>query len=127
MTTRPSLIRSIPFWALVVASVASLAIGAVIFSDKIGILTTTLTDGSATGLDVYVSQTVAVFGAVLAGVGVLGLLIALAVAAVASLRPAAPAAVVEYIDTPAEVDVEDAVEDAPASAEPVTVEDASAR
>ncbi|GAA1932051.1 hypothetical protein GCM10009775_25110 [Microbacterium aoyamense] len=98
MTSRPSLVRSIPFWVLVAGSLASAAAGAAILADKIGVMTTTLTDGSATGLEVYVGQTVAVVGAVLVGAGVVGILLALTVASLATLRPAAPVEVIEPID-----------------------------
>ena len=102
MSSRPSLVRSIPFWALVAGSVASLAVGGTILADKIGVMTATLTDGSATGIEVYVGQTLAVFGAVLVGAGVIGILISLAVAAAASLRPVPAVEVVEPIDWTAE-------------------------
>jgi hypothetical protein len=112
MPTRPRLVRSIPFWALVVASLATAAYGAALLVDKLGVMTTTLTDGTATGVEVYVGQSVAVLGAILLGVGIVGLLISLAVAAAATLRPHAPVEVVEPIDWSAE---SDDAEDAPAS------------
>lgn len=87
MTTRPSLARSIPFWVLLVGSVATTAVGAWLVSDRLGIMTATLNDGTATGVEVYVGQSVAVLGAILIGAGVIGVLLALAVAAAASLRP----------------------------------------
>jgi hypothetical protein len=114
MPTRPHLVRSIPFWALVVASVATAAYGAVLLVDKLGVMTTTLTDGTATGVEVYVGQSVAVLGAILLGVGIVGILISLAVAAAATLRPHAPVEVVEPIDWTAEADEAEA-EDAPAA------------
>ncbi|MFB8147003.1 dinucleotide-utilizing enzyme [Microbacterium sp. NPDC056003] len=110
MPTRPRLVRSIPFWALVVASLATAAFGAWLLLDKLGVMTTTLTDGTATGVEVYVGQSVAVVGGILLGAGVLGLLLALAVAAIAMLRPYAPVDVVEPLESTAD----DAV-DAPAA------------
>lgn len=104
MPTRPRLVRSIPFWALVVASVATAAYGAALLVDKLGVMTTTLTDGTATGVEVYVGQSVAILGAILLGVGIVGILISLAVAAAATLRPHAPVEVVEPIDWSAEGD-----------------------
>lgn len=98
MTSRPRLERSIPFWILVAGSLASVAAGAVILADKIGVMTTTLTDGSATGLEVYVGQTVAVVGAVLVGAGVVGILLALTVASLSTLRPLAPVEIVDPTD-----------------------------
>ncbi|KRB37969.1 hypothetical protein [Microbacterium sp. Root180] len=108
MPTRPRLVRSIPFWALVAASVATAVSGAVLLVDKLGVMTTTLTDGSATGVEVYVGQSVAGLGAILLGAGIVGILISLAVATAASLRPLAPVEVVEPIDWSA-----DSVDDAP--------------
>ena len=98
MPTRPRLIRSIPFWILVGASLATALAGAALLVDKLGVMTTTLTDGTATGVEVYVGQSVAVVGAILLGAGVVGLLLSLTVAAAATLRPHPPIEVVEPID-----------------------------
>jgi len=98
MPTRPRLVRSIPFWGLVLVSLATAVAGAKLLVDKLGSMTTTLTDGSATGVDVYVGQSVAVLGAILLGAGVIGILLALAVATAAGLRPVAPVEVVGPID-----------------------------
>lgn len=120
MPTRPRLVRSIPFWALVAASVATALSGAALLVDKLGVMTTTLTDGTATGVEVYVGQSVAVLGAILLGVGIVGVLISLAVAAAASLRPVPPVEIVEPIDWETESIAEaDAPADADASAEAV--------
>lgn len=102
MTARPRLATRIPFWGLVVASLGSAAAGALILVDKLGVMTTTLTDGTATGIEVYVGQSMAVLGAILVGAGVIGILLAFAIAALASLRPAAPAEIVEPLDWSAE-------------------------
>lgn len=110
MPTRPRLVRSIPFWALAVASLATAACGAWLLLDKLGVMTTTLTDGTATGVEVYVGQSIAVVGGILLGTGVLGLLLTLAIAAIATLRPHTPVEVVE----PLEWTADDAV-DAPAT------------
>lgn len=117
MSTRPSLVRSIPFWALVAASVATALSGAALLVDKLGVMTTTLTDGTATGVEVYVGQSIAVLGAILIGAGVVGILLALVVATVATLRPHAPVEVVEPIDWAEEAD---AIEDAPVAATAAT-------
>nr|BFF11540.1 hypothetical protein GCM10025699_28430 [Microbacterium flavescens] len=98
MSTRPRLVRSIPFWALLAASLATAVTGAVLLIDKLGVMTTTLTDGTATGVEVYVGQTVAVVGGILLGAGVLGVLITLAIAAAATLRPYAPVEVAQPLD-----------------------------
>ncbi|BDV30471.1 dinucleotide-utilizing enzyme [Microbacterium terricola] len=108
MSHRPSLARSTPFWGLIVASAASAAAGALMLVDKIGVMSAALTAGTATGIEVYVGQSVAVVGAVLVGAGVVGILLALAIAALSTLRPALP---VEVVESP-----EDAV-DEPAVAE----------
>ncbi|WP_065570761.1 dinucleotide-utilizing enzyme [Microbacterium oleivorans] len=76
MNTRPRLTRSIPFWLLVAGSLASSAAGAVILIDKLGTMETALTAGTATGVEVYVGQIWAVLGAILIGVGAIGLLLA---------------------------------------------------
>ena len=102
MPIRPRLVRSIPFWGLVLVSIATAVAGALLLVDKLGSMTTTLTDGSATGVDVYVGQSVAVLGAILLGAGVIGVLLALAVATAAGLRPVAPVEVVGPIDWTAE-------------------------
>jgi len=76
MNTRPRLTRSIPFWLLVAGSLASSAAGAVILIEKLGTMETALTAGTATGVEVYVGQIWAVLGAILIGVGAIGLLLA---------------------------------------------------
>ncbi|MDE0546816.1 dinucleotide-utilizing enzyme [Microbacterium sp. C7(2022)] len=124
MNTRPRLVRSIPFWALIAGSAATLAYGASLVADKLAIMTVTLTDGSATGVEVYVGQSVALLGSVLVGVGVLGLLIALAIAAASTLRPHAPVEVVEPIDWSS--DAETAADDDIADAEPAFSPEAEA-
>ena len=131
MPTRPRLVRSIPFWGLVVVSVATIAGGWYITTDKIASMTATLTDGTATGVDVYVGQSIAQLGAILIGAGVIGILLALGVAAVSTLRPHAPVEVVEPIDWNSETEtaaeepraVEAKTDAAPAeAAEPVDAE-----
>lgn len=118
MSTRPRLVRSIPFWALVVASVATAAAGAFLLVDKLGVMTTTLTDGTATGVEVYVGQSVAILGAILLGVGIIGILISLAVAAAATLRPHPAVEVVEPIDWTDETPTAEPAAVAPVAAEP---------
>lgn len=115
MPTRPRLIRSIPFWGLVVVSLATIAGGWYITTDKIGSMTTTLTDRTATGVDVYVGQSIAQLGAILIGAGVVGVLLALGIAALSTLRPQPPVEVVEPIDRTSETET---VEAAPEKTEP---------
>ncbi len=126
MSTRPRLTRSIPFWGLVVVSVATIVGGWYITTDKISSMTTTLTDGSATGVDVYVGQTIAQLGSILIGAGVIGVLLALGIAALSTLRPQPPVEIVEPIDGTSEAETaEEAPEAAPsAQAEPVAVTEA---
>lgn len=85
MTTRPRLSRSIPFWGLIAGSAAAVGFGAWLTIDKISVMTSTLTDGSATGVEVYAGQAWALFGAVIAGAGLVGLVAALALGAARSL------------------------------------------
>ncbi len=104
MSTRPRLTRSIPFWGLVVVSVATIVGGWYVTTDKIGSMTRTLTDGSATGVDVYVGQTIAQLGSILIGAGVIGVLLALGIAALSTLRPQPPVEIVEPIDGTSEAE-----------------------
>ena len=69
MTARPRLVRSVPYWVLVVGSVAAGAVGLWLTLDKLGVMTDTLADGSATGVEVYAGQSWAVLGAILIGTG----------------------------------------------------------
>lgn len=99
-----SLTRSIGFWLLLVLALASTAVGGWLISGQIGTMTTTLLDGTATGVEVYVGQSMVVVGAALLGAGVLGILLAVALVAVQSLIPRATPVVVEPIDWTAETD-----------------------
>ncbi|TDN93096.1 hypothetical protein [Microbacterium sp. BK668] len=89
MTARPSLVRSIPFWILLVGSLASTAVGAWLVVDKISLMNTTLTDGSATGVEVYGGQAWVTLGAVLVGAGLVGLVATLFLGVLRSFVPAA--------------------------------------
>lgn len=108
MTARPRLVRSVPYWGLVVGSVAAGAVGLWLTLDKLGVMTDTILDGSATGVEVYVGQSWAVLGAILIGTGLIGLALALTLAAGASLMKRAEPAVVlaEPFDEVDEVDDE---------------------
>ncbi|TQJ32303.1 dinucleotide-utilizing enzyme [Microbacterium sp. SLBN-146] len=126
MTARPRIERSIPFWGLLAVSVASAAVGAWIMADRLGTMSTALLDGTATGVEVYVGQSLAVVGAVLVGAGVVGILLLLAVATAASLRPAAEIVVVPVTEDVDEVDIDvvddlDEPRDAETDAEPTPV------
>ncbi|WP_341934241.1 hypothetical protein MRBLWO14_003391 [Microbacterium sp. LWO14-1.2] len=93
-----SLTRSIGFWLLLVLSLASAGVGAWLVAGQVGSMTTTLLANTATGVDVYVGQSLVVVGAVLLGAGIIGILIAVALSAVQSLLPAAAPVAVEAID-----------------------------
>lgn len=118
-TTRLS--RSIPFWVLVGGSVVAIAGGAYLLISKLTTMASTLTDGTATGVEVYAGQIWAVLGAILIGAGLVGLALALVLGALNSaVAPAADAVVVE----PWEEDVVEVAAPVTAS-EPVVETDAT--
>ncbi|MFJ2533941.1 hypothetical protein [Microbacterium maritypicum] len=133
-----SLIRSMGFWLLLVVSLATTAVGAWLISGQIGTMTTTLLDGTATGVEVYVGQSLVVVGAGVLAAGIVGILLTLALVAARSLVPAPAPAVVEAIDwtveaeeTPAPVTTTPPADTTPATEEvvdeaEVTREDAPA-
>lgn len=92
MTHRPRLSRSIPFWILVVGSLVSIAVGSWLVVEKIATMTSKLSDGSATGVEVYAGQSWVVFGAAFVAAGLIGLVAVLALAAARSFiaAPLAP-------------------------------------
>jgi hypothetical protein len=98
MTTRPSLLRSIPFWLLIVLSLATVVYGAWLFVVTTGSMTAGLAAQTATTADVYVGQVIAIIGGILIGTGLLGLALALVLAVLRSLIPAPAAEIVEPID-----------------------------
>lgn len=87
------LIRSVPFWVLVGGSVVAIAVGAYLLISKLDVMTTALNNQTATGVEVYAGQVWAVAGALLGGIGLIGLALALTLAALSALIPAAPEAV----------------------------------
>lgn len=115
MNPRPRLTRSIPFWLLVAGSLASVGVGSYVLTNNIGTMVATLTDGTATGVEVYAGQVWGVLGAILIGAGLIGLALA---SALGALRAFAPAPAVEVVDTAA---WDEPVEAAP-TAEPVVAE-----
>ena len=118
-----ALIRSIPYWLLLVLSLAALGLGAWITTDQIGVMTTTLLDGTATGVEVYAGQAWVVFGGALVAGGIIGLFLALALAAAKTLLPRADVKVIEAIDWTAS-DADDSAsassDEGAADEEPVT-------
>ncbi len=141
MTSRPRLVRSVPYWALVAGSAASLGYGIWLTNDKLSIMSASLTDGTATGVEVYVGQSWAVFAAAFVAAGLIGLVAALALAAGRSLAAQRPVEVVEAIawaqdeppvdpdDAPIAVPEADAPENDPAAdtAPRTLVDDETAR
>ncbi|MBA8816226.1 hypothetical protein FHX48_001299 [Microbacterium halimionae] len=109
MNNRPRLYRSIPYWVLVIASVAAIAYGAWLTVDKLSIMTATLADGTATGVEVYAGQAWVAFAAAFVAAGLIGLVSALSLAVARSVF-ASPAAavvdVVEIVEEPASESVE---------------------
>lgn len=110
-----SLTRSIGFWLLIVLSIASGVVGGWLVNSQLTTMTAKLLDQTATGVEVYVGQSLAVLGSVLVGAGILGILIALALVAVRSLIPTAPATAPEPIDWSAQQTQTDAQDAAPES------------
>lgn len=99
-----SLSRSIGFWLLLVVSLAATAVGGWLISGQIATMTTTLLDGTATGIEVYVGQSLVVVGAGVLAAGIVGILLTLGLVAARSLVPAPAPAVVEAIDWTAEAE-----------------------
>lgn len=89
--------RSVAYWALVFASVLSLAGGVALSLPRIGTMEEMLLAGTATGVEVYVGQAWITLAAGLVGAGALGIILALALAAAKTLVSSRPV-VVEQID-----------------------------
>ncbi|MFJ6679603.1 dinucleotide-utilizing enzyme [Microbacterium sp. NPDC091382] len=123
MNTRPRLTRSIPFWVLVAGSLASSAAGAVVLIDKLGTMETALNAGTATGVEVYVGQVWAILGAILIGVGVIGLLLAFTLGALRAF--ATPREQLDTVTDPVVDDVETDSADASATTEQPVLDGAS--
>jgi len=118
MTVRPSLVRSIPFWILLVGSLATAAVGAWLTVDKLAVMSVGLTAGTATPVDVYVGQVWAIIGGVLIATGIVGLALALVLAVIRSFVPVTDVEIIEALDWSA--DDEEPLEEAPvADAAPV--------
>lgn len=112
-----SLTRSIGFWLLLVFSLASAGVGGWLVAGQVGSMTSTLLDNTATGVDVYVGQSLIVVGSVLLGAGIIGILLTVALTAVQALLPAAAPVVVEPIDWTAEEPAPAEGTEAPVTAE----------
>jgi len=129
MKTRPRLVTSIPFWVLVVASLAAIAGGLAIVLNGIDAMEQVLNDPNATVVQVYVGQSWVVVGAAVLGAGAIGIVAVLALAAAATLTRR-PDVAIETIDwnSDDETAAESAVPAAPfapaTTAPPLAVEDA---
>lgn len=138
MTSRPTLVRSIPFWILFVGSLALTGVGAWLVFTFVTAFEQAVRTGAADqaqqldlSISTYTIGPTATAGAVILGAGLVGLLLTAALAAAASVF-ARPAEVVEAIDWMSEEETASADEPTPApavataspvaagSAEPVT-------
>ncbi|WP_197491818.1 hypothetical protein [Microbacterium sp. H83] len=120
-----SLTRSIGFWLLLVLSLAAAGVGGWLIAGQVGTMTSTLLDGTATGIEVYVGQSLVVVGAALLGAGVIGILLAVALSAVQAIVPARTPVVVEPIDGTADESSDDGVETDGPSADRAIAENSS--
>ncbi|MDQ1122394.1 dinucleotide-utilizing enzyme [Microbacterium trichothecenolyticum] len=123
MQTRPRLVTSIPFWVLVVASLAAVIGGLVIVLRQVDAIEALVNDPNATVVTVYVAQSWVSVGAAVLAAGAIGVASALAVAAVVTTRTR-PDVAIETIDWSSddETALEPAAETAvPAAAAPATV------
>lgn len=126
MSVRPSLIRSIPFWLLLVGSVAVVAFGAWLTVSILGTMSVALTAGTATPVDVYVGQVWAIVGGILIATGIVGLALTLVVAVVRSFVPVTDVEIIEAMDWSADDEpVADASpsEPSPTVAQPVIADE----
>lgn len=106
MNARPRLSRTIPYWGLIIGSAASIGLGTWLTLDKIGVMSTMLLDGTATGVEVYAGQAWVVFAAAFVVAGLIGLAGALAIAVARSLI-ARPIEIVEAISWDEEPELDD--------------------
>jgi hypothetical protein len=127
MTVRPSLVRSIPFWILLVGSLATSAFGAWLAVTTLGTMSTALTAGTATPVDVYVGQVWAIVGGVLIATGILGLALVLVLGVLRSFVPVTDVEIIEALDWSADdedlADDEAPIADATEPAETAVVEE----
>lgn len=109
MSTRPRLVRSIPFWGLLAASLTLIGVGAWLVAERVGRIEAGVLSQTQEGaIDVYTSPSVVTAGAAILGAGLIGVLLTLAVATASTLRPHPPVEVVEPIDWDADADDTDA-------------------
>ncbi|HCS60256.1 MAG TPA: hypothetical protein DIW46_02505 [Microbacterium sp.] len=94
-----SLTRSTSYWLLLVLSLASAAVGGWLVWDSTTTMLTTILDGTATNVEVYVGQAWVTSGAALLAAGILGIFLTLFLGAAKALIPAAPVVVEPLDDT----------------------------
>jgi len=109
-----ALTRSIPYWLLLALSVIAIVVGGWLTWDKTDTMQTTLLDGTATNVEVYVGQAWVTAGSALLAAGAVGIFLALALGAVSAVLPRPAVEVVEAIDWTSPDDDADAAADAPA-------------
>lgn len=102
-----SLTRSVPFWLLLAVSVIAIGIGGWLVWDNANTMHSTLLDGTATNVEVYVGQAWITAGAAVLAAGLIGILLTLAIAAVRSgapvrREPETPTTVIETIEDEAD-------------------------
>lgn len=97
MQTRPRLVTNVPFWVLVIASLAAVIGGLVLVLRQVDAIQALVNDPNATVVTVYVAQSWVSVGAALLAAGAIGVAAALAVGAVVSTRPRSDVSV-ETID-----------------------------
>ena len=119
MTVRPNLIRSIPFWILLIGSVATSAFGAWLAVNTLGTMSLALTAGTATPVDVYVGQVWAIVGGILIATGIVGLALALVLAVLRSFVPVTDIEIIEGLDWTADDEGLVAAESADSEQSPV--------
>src|SRR5690606_3456419 len=84
-----SLNRSIPYWMLSGLSLVAVAVGGWLVWDNTSTMQSTLLDGTATNVEVYVGQAWITAGAGILAAGIIGVLLALALGAAKTLRSTA--------------------------------------
>lgn len=82
-----SLSRSTSFWLLLILSVAATALGGWLVWDSTTTMLTTILDGTATNVEVYVGQAWITSGAALLAAGLVGIFLSLVVNAAKALIP----------------------------------------
>jgi len=123
MQTRPRLVTNVPFWVLVIASLAAVIGGLVLVLRQVDAIQSLVNDPNATVVAVYVAQSWVSVGAAVLAAGAIGLASALAVATVVSTRRN-PDVAIETIDWTS--DEESAAEQIPAFATTTPVAPAAA-